>query len=170
MAKKLISRHPGWLLGKNGQNEYVYLEQFKWDCGWYWAVGYLTWYRRNQTWGAHTHFNGLAKVEKYNIEKNVWEREDHNLYDGFKKNIPVMMISDKQLWRLCDLMIQFYALREAAEVYQYGGHMTSDGRTEAEFDKEMAAKINKHIETVIIPEVKKVFEPVVEAKEATCIK
>ncbi len=168
MAKKLklISQQKGWLLGKNDRNEYAYLQPFQWDCGWYWGGGYIEWYRQNRSWGAHTHFSGLSKTERYDGSKQVWVREDHNIFDGFKKHIPVRAITDAQLWRLCDLMVQFYALKEAAEVYQHGGHMTSQGRTEAEIDKGMAAKINLHIELDIIPEVKKIFEPVAEVKKA----
>lgn len=166
MAKKLISRHKGWLLGKNKRNEYCYLEPFSWDCGWYWGGGYLEWYRQNRSWGAHTHFDGLAKFEHYDSEKGVWIKEEFNLYDGFKKHIPIPAITDKQIWRLCDLMIQFYAFKQAAACFLHGGHMTSDGRTDAEIDKETADMMNAHIKNVIIPEVKKVFELVAVVKEA----
>ena len=58
-------------------------------------------------------------------------------------------------WRIKDLFKQFYTLRDAAEVFQYGGHCTMDKRNPAEINKEMAATLNKHIETVIIPEIRK---------------
>ena len=54
-------------------------------------------------------------------------------------------------------MKQFYAYREAAECFTHGGNYTSDGATEAEIDTDMAAKINKHIKDVIIPEVRGLF-------------
>lgn len=66
--------------------------------------------------------------------------------------------TSNQWWRIKDLFKQFYALRQAAECFQYGRHCTSDNRNPAEINKEMAAQINKHIETVIIPEIRKALD------------
>lgn len=165
-----------WLLGYTKKNRYgtmepVYLEDFSWDCGWYWGGGYIE--NRN----FHTHFNGCflntpdsrghslgnffdpwTKLPAHltaldvSIIKNgasIWESLDFFLDDA--------QYTERQWWRIKDLFKQFYALRAAAETFQYGGHCTSDGRNDAEINKDMAAKINDHIRTVIIPEVHKVL-------------
>lgn len=130
-----------WLLGKNSYGENIYLRDFTWDCGWYWSGGYLG--NRN----CHYHFESYGK--------------DTNYFDGFKKDIVESNLTDKQLWRLCDLMKQFYAYKNAAECFQYGGHYTAEDRSPSEIVKDNADLINKHIETVIIPEVRNLMNSVV---------
>lgn len=134
-----------YFLGKNKDGERYYMEDFSWDCGWYWAGGYIKIYGEYcKNWNTHTHFDNFGD-------------NSLNLFDKVKKEIPELNITDDDLWRLCDLMTQFYAHKESAECFQYGGHYTSEGRTKKEINKAMADKINKHIELVIIPEVRKLL-------------
>lgn len=141
----------GYLLGVTKDGDYVYMEKFSWDCGWYWGGGYLHFHKRNnRSWNCHTHFdsiffNNMDKDNKYNIDK---------YRDMFEKSA----LTEDEWWRLFDLMKQFYSLRECAEVFQYGGHMTSKGRTENELNPFLASELNNQIKTVIIPEVYKIFK------------
>jgi hypothetical protein len=137
-----------YLLGIRKDNKKVWLEDFSWDCDWYWAGGYIEIFTSNNPERAkdiqeHTHFDSL-------FLKNPFD----SWIDYFKAST----LNEYEIWRLLDLMKQFYVLRDCAEVFLYGGHMTSEGRTEEEINKEMADKINKHIEKVIIPLVRKIFE------------
>ena len=106
----------------------------------------------------------MLHQKSYNIDKQVLESKSYNYFDGFKAHFSETPLTDKQLWRLCDLMKQFYALRESAEVFQYGGHYTNDDRNPLEINKEMADKINEHIKNVIIPEVRKLMDEVKQNK------
>jgi hypothetical protein len=63
------------------------------------------------------------------------------------------------------LFKQFYVLKAAAEVFQHGGHCTSDGRNPAEINLEMAKALNKHIEGVIILEIRKALDKDMAGKE-----
>ena len=153
-----------------GSREPVYLYDFKWDCDWYWAGGYIG----NKNF--HTHFNSCflntinprghslgkfitpwsksPKCGDYFVIKNgasIWEP-----ITTFLDDVP-QYIQDKW-WRIKDLFVQFYKLKEAAEVFQFGGHCTAEGRTDDEYDLEMAKKINKHIEKVVIREIRKIFK------------
>jgi len=134
-----------WFIGrfKDGYGP-CYLEDFKWDCGWYWAGGYVGNGR------IHTHVDSLG---------SDLNGGNANMYDKIKHELKDIVMTDKELWRFCDLFAQFYAFKKAAECFQHGGHYTSWGRTEAEINKEQGAVINKHIETVIIPEVRKLMAP-----------
>lgn len=133
-----------FLLGRRNDGEKVCLEDFSWDCDWYWGGGYLEVFNRTKTdIKEHYHLNGLDR--------------EKNLYDAVKGHFSKTVLSDQEMWRFCDLMVQFYALRKAAEVFQYGGHMTSHGRTAKELKQDMADQINLHIKNVIIPEVHKLF-------------
>jgi len=166
-----------WFIGNlKGTQEPVRLEDFSWDCGWYWGGGYVG--NRN----FHCHFDGCfldtvdrrghalssrgatfldpwQKVPEYCDEKMVkrvsngaavWEDLDFFLDNA--------QYTADQWWRIKDLFKQFYALRAAAETFVHGGHCTSKDRNPAEINKEMAASINKHIETVIIPEIRKALD------------
>lgn len=161
MAKK-------WYLGRLKDNSGgIYLEDFAWECGWYWAGGYIG--NRNM----HTHFDGCfldrpdsrghslgnfydpwtkppEYVKTFSVITNgasVWEDLGFFLDDA--------QYSKEQWWRIKDLFKQFYAMKAAAEAFRYGGHCTSQERSKEEINPWMAAAINKHIETVIIPEIRK---------------
>lgn len=123
-----------------GRTEYLY--DFSWDCDWYWGGGYVG----NKH--SHHHFENLSG--KYNI----------SMYDSFKHYYDSTKLTDEQLWRLCDLMIQFYAHTESAECFQWGGHCINGGRTHEEINSELATALNVHIETVIIAEVRKLLKDV----------
>jgi len=145
---------------KDSSKEFVYLNGFSWDCEWYWGGGYIS------TKSMHTHFDGcflnvpdyrghsLGDFTPQNLSNGcaVWEDLDKFLDDA--------QFTDKEWWRIKDLYKQFYSLREAAETFQYGGHCTSEGRNSSEINKEMADKINEHIEQVLIPEIKKALKVV----------
>jgi len=164
-----------WYLGNlkdnDGKRERVYLEDFKWECDWYWGGGCVT------TRHMHTHFDGCflevpdirghplgnfvtpwTKLEDYRKKSEkimsngcaVWEPL------GFFLDNP--KYTERQWWRIKDLFKQFYAIKAAAECFQHGGHCTQDARSEWEINKEMAAKLNAHIETVIIPEIRKALD------------
>lgn len=146
-----------FLLGSDGgRHGNVYLRDFSWDCDWYWGGGYI------KASNEHSHFNQFYKL--------YGTTEECNLYDGFKSRIIEPALLDKYIWRLCDLMRQFYAFKDAAECFQYGGHYSSFNRNPNEIDKAMAAKINEHIKNVIIPEVHKVFADNARDKEAELTK
>jgi len=142
-----------WYLGLTRNDEKVYLEEFSWDCGWYWGGGYICTAHKNVTenqvlhgqCSMHTHFDSFFK-------------KDGMCFIDVKKSIfKTSYLSTRQWWRLADLFEQFYALKAAAGIYKHGGHQTSYGRTYAETDSEMAAKLNKQIEHVIIPEIRKLL-------------
>ena len=48
-----------------------------------------------------------------------------------------------------DLFTQAYALKEAAEAYQYGGHNTDKAAPYRVINKDRAAQINEDLETVL---------------------
>ena len=115
-------------LGNTTQHGKLYLSKHSWDCGWYWGFGYIGNSR------LHMHIDSLINSEY-----------DVNLL--FDKGTP---ITQDQLWIIRDLFKQAYALKAAAEVYQYGGHQTTKpGMTDCIKNLEMAARINKDLETVL---------------------
>jgi len=68
----------------------------------------------------------------------------NNIFDKGTK------ITQDQWWIIRDLYTQAYALKGAAEVYQYGGHqITKEGITDCIKNLEMATKINADLEIVL---------------------
>lgn len=157
-----------WYLGstKGPRPSRIYLFDFRWES-WYWSGGQIG----NSSLLAH--FNGAfldmpdprghclgnfvtpwttdARQEQTVLKNGaaVWEP-----LTTFLNNA---RYTAEEWWRIKDLFKQFYALKAAAEVFLYGGHCTQTGRTAAEINPEMAAEINKQIENVIIPELRKVL-------------
>lgn len=166
-----------WLLGylkqeSNSQpREAVYLRDFKWECGWYWAGGYIG----NRHF--HAHFDGAFldmpdvrghplnnyyvfvspwhKVE--NKERTIIIRNGASIWESLSFFLDEAQYSTKEWWRIKDLFKQFYALKAAAEVLHYGGHCTSE-RNPQEIKPDTAKLLNQHIETVIIPEIRKALD------------
>lgn len=156
------------LLGyTKAHREAVFLYDFSWDCGWYWGGGYIG--NRN----FHAHFNG-AFLDVVDVRghclgnfKSPWDKRDDGIVvqNGasvwedigfFLDEVPVHIAEN--WWRIKDLYKQFYVLKAAAEVFAYGGHLTSSGRKPEELVPEMAAAINKHIQMVIIPAVREIVK------------
>lgn len=161
-----IEKEKTWYLGDTFDGKQVYIEDFKWVCNWYWSGGHIVGHDfsshfdncflkipdvRGHSLGNFT--TPANKTEKSKILQNyaaVWEPLDFFL-DNAQYN-------EEEWWRIKDLFKQFYTLRDAAEVFQYGGNCTPKNRNSLEINKEMAAKINHHIETIIIPEIRKVLD------------
>ena len=115
-------------LGNTTEYGRLYLSKHSWDCGWYWGFGYIGNSR------LHMHIDSLINGE-YDVNK---------IFDGSTG------ITQDQWWIIRDLFRQAYALKAAAEVYQYGGHQTTrPGMTDCIKNLEMAARINKDLEIVL---------------------
>jgi len=159
-----------WLLGqtKGEHPENVFLYDFQWDCGWYWGGGYIG--NRN----FHAHFDGAflktpdirghslgnfvtpwTKLEEYQKATAKVLRNGAAVWEDLNFFLDNAQYTETEWWRIKDLFKQFYTLRAAAEVFQYGGHCSSVGRTDKELNKGMADSINAQIRDVIIPEIRK---------------
>lgn len=116
---------PGQLFG----GEKIWLEKHSWNCDWYWGFGYIG--NRN----LHFHINSLIKEPA--------PCEASSLFSETK-------ISDDTWWIARDLFIQAYALKNAAEVYQYGGSQRpKKGVTDIIENPETAKQLNADLEKVL---------------------
>ena len=163
---------------KDNVGKRVYLTGFSWDCDWYWGGGYIASPHPIRQ-SLHTHFNNCfldtidsrghslgnfydpwTKLPDYLKEEDVTRiRNGCSVWEDietFLDNVPIHI--SKNWWRIKDLYKQFYILKEAAAVFQHGGHCTSKDRNPKELNKKMADKINEHIEFIIIPEIIKVLQ------------
>ncbi len=113
-----------------GSGETIYISKHSWDCGWYWSFGYLS--NKN----CHFHLNSLWSVNNQLLmSADIFS--DTN-------------ITEKEWWVIRDLYMQAYALKEAAAVYQYGGHQTClTGVTDMLKNQAMADQLNKDLEKLL---------------------
>lgn len=110
------------------QNEPIWLTKHSWDCGWYWSFGYIG--NRN----LHTHFN-------YQFMKD-WEFDITKVLTDTKLN--------QQDWdNIMDLFKQAYALKNAAKIYQYGGHISTNEVTKVVRSEEIARQLNNDLEKIL---------------------
>lgn len=120
--------------GTFADGENVWLDKHSWECSWYWGFGYVG--NKN----CHFHFDSLLYIKdgKGSVKYTASE-----LFETTN-------ISDKDWWVLRDLFTQAYALKKAAEVYQYGGHQTSrPGVTDLIRNKEFADLLNADLKKVL---------------------
>lgn len=120
----------------NPEKDYIYIlgedlfiEKHTWDCEWYWGFGYIG------SNGLHTHANVF-------IHELLWHSKDEVFEESIFK-------TDDDFWIFKDLLKQAYALSEAAQVYQYGGHCITSPKTEIIKSKTKAETINKDLEKIL---------------------
>lgn len=107
--------------------ENIWLSKHKWDCDWYYGMGYLG----NKD--CHFHFESFLKDSKTASELF----ESTNITDG-------------EWWVMRDLFKQAYALQAAAEVYQHGGHQTKrKGVTDVLQNAAKAMALNDDLERIL---------------------
>ena len=144
--KTLLGVHDG---------EKIYLSHPSWDCNWYWCFGYLG------NSNCNYHVEGLKTIKSYNFEKQVWQHEVVNLYDGFKKHFGDSFVvkNDKDIWALAELFGTFYTLKEAAEGLERGGsNYTTNPCKDTIINKDEVERINNIVLPAIFDEIYKILE------------
>lgn len=120
--------------GTCADGENIWLEKHKWDCGWYWGFGYVG--NKN----CHFHFDSLLYIKD---GKGSVKYTANDLFESTK-------ITDKEWWVIRDLFVQAYALKKAAEVYQMGGHQSTEpGVTDVIRNTALAKQINADLQKVL---------------------
>lgn len=137
-----------FLLGVRNDGYKVYLEDFSWDCDWYWGGGYLEVFPKTRTPD-----NAKDICEHYRFDSFF---EEFGL-DKFQKEFKACVLEEKELWDLFDLMKSFYTLGEAAEVFKGGNSNYSDKTFKFKYPV-LNQLINEIIEEKIIPEVRRLLD------------
>ena len=120
-------------LGRMTDGERVSLERHKWDCGWYWAFGYIG--NRN----LHMHISALIKhPEAYNPD-----------WTDVSAQFSETWLTQTQWWILRDLFLSAYALKEAAGAYRYGGHQSDSAAHWRVISETRATEINADLSTLL---------------------
>ena len=111
------------------RGEHLQITKHVWDCGWYWALGYIG------NGKLHCH----AEVF---IDELLWSKSEEVFeYSIFETN--------SEFWIFKDYLRQAYALKKAAEVYKLGGHCGSNEYTRAIVSEEKEKMVNKDLEIIL---------------------
>ena len=141
MEKKVINSFGvHYLLGKDQEGKYVYLQKESWDCNWYWGFGYLHTFTNNRCpersndIDSHFHFDSTFLRGRDYAKK---------MFEEYFVETP---LTDDEMWILCDYMMTFYTLKKTAEVFHSGySNQTSKAFIETLKSKEQSDKINHEI-------------------------
>ena len=146
LIKKYTKGNDQLLLGETKDGNRIYLERGKFSCGWYYSFGHLHTFDKGELISMW-HFDGFNRYENINIRDAIIK-----YFEGGK-----LTVTDKELWKLCDLMLSFYTLEHASEFYHRGKSNMADVELNLK-SKSMYDKINQDIEKLII-EVQKILNP-----------
>lgn len=115
-----------YLLGRDSNGVKYWLEEAKWDCGWYWGFGYIETYQANKDPNtakdidSHQHWDS-SLVGRENAKDGGY---CHNPIDS--KLLNQTTFTEAEGWELGELFAQFYTLRDTAEYFHRGkSHITN---------------------------------------------
>ncbi len=130
---KRINNGDKILLFKADNNRY-YLRNPKFDCGWYWGLGYLATGRSS----SHSHFDTYFKDKLF---CDAWI------------DFEATPFTKDESYIITDYMRQLYRLREMADMLHLGNtHITSNANALEQFAEQNTAEY-KRICNVLIPTV-----------------
>ena len=160
-----------YLVGTNEDNQKVWLEKPKWECGWYWGFGYLQTMSGNREPSkakdieSHTHWDSSVHDSKKNAFDwfvSQFGKTTTDIFDSpvkREKGVKYCRFTNKQLWRLCELMDTVYTLREAAEVLGRGkSHYGENPCQDIIMSTDECDRINSKVLPAIFIEIGKIFD------------
>lgn len=157
-----------YLLGKDKNGDYIWLEAASWDCDWYWGFGYIETYTNNKhpelsrDISSHSHWDSLVgKQEYYDIGKQCFRLSaDYVHHLNENPNMEATVLTDKESWQLADLMKSYYTLKEAAEFYKHGNsYYTTTGIENSLINPDAVKRINEVELPLIFRRIYELLEP-----------
>ena len=141
-----------YLLGEDIHGIKYWLEEAKWDCDWYWGGGYVETYtnnnfpERSKNITTHSHFDTMF----FKPDKN-----GHDAFCDFFKETP---FTDKEIWKICELMKAFYIARRYSDMLYCGGaHYTTNPAADTIKSEDEYNRINRSVIPAIMQELYKVL-------------
>lgn len=141
-----------YLLGKDKEGIWYWLEEASWDCDWYWGFGYVETYTNNKNpemsrdINSHQHFDGL-------FLKGPKMCKD--MFDDFFAETP---LNNNEKWKLLELMRTIYTMKEYSEVICRGGsNITNNPAEEVIKNQDEYNRINEIILPKLFEEVYKIL-------------
>ena len=117
MKKKVITWHGRkfYLLGRDHGGKCHWIEEGRFDCDWYWGIGYIKTFSNNtrpqlsKDWLSHNHFDTMFLNGNWNV------------FDRIKWFFAETPFSDKEIWKICELMNAMYIARNYSDMLHRNG-------------------------------------------------
>lgn len=159
--KKKVSNAFGkkiYLLGKNKDRKYLYLEEPSWDCDWYWGFGYIETYTNNKNPSAskdidsHQHYEGciVGQMYKYDFVTQTMIKDKYVHHLNENSNIVESVLTDDESWKLAELMSKFNTLNDTAHLFHKGSSGVASTEINKDFEQE---KLYNYFNFVLIPKI-----------------
>lgn len=139
-----------YLLGIDHDGKYVWLPKHKWQCGWYYSMGYVEIYTN------HKHPERAKDISSHSHLSYELKRASASSYvtpealvgeNGF---LAETTLDKDDLWKFQELLWSAYKLKEAAEIFSRGGaHITTNPCHDTLKDEEMYNTTNRMIDEVL---------------------
>lgn len=110
--------HKYYFIGVNEYGRKAYYQESTFDCDWYWGIGYIETFTNNKNpelsrdIECHTHWD-------YLFDEKAKERIYHT--DAFKAIFPENPFTDKEQWKILELMKALYTARKYSDMLHRGG-------------------------------------------------
>ena len=144
-----------YLIGIDVNGDYIWLEEAKFDCGWYWGYGYIETYTNNKhpekskDINSHRHFDGCIAAYKHKDGEFIH-------HPNANPDLMFTTLTRDESWKLGEYMRTAKSLDESARVFHIGGSHVTSCKEESKLIKndEMGDKINE----VMLPHLFKLID------------
>lgn len=154
IPKKVLTWHNKkyFLLGIDEDGKKYYLEDGKFECGWYWGFGYVETFTNNRCpeksadISSHSHFDSMFC-------------NNGEFVEGFKAFfIKGVTLTDKEIWKLLEFMGSFYTIRKFADLCHIGGSNVTSVAEERDMINSEIEESGNHCNKVVIPNIIKMVQ------------
>lgn len=135
-----------YLLGKDKEGILYWLGEARWDCDWYWGLGYVETYTNNKNPSISRDINTHQHFDRLFLNGPSCS------FDNFKNYFIETPFNDSEIWKIMEIMKTLYTLREYSDTLNRGGsHYTSNPCKDIIKNDDEYNRINK----VVIPALNK---------------
>lgn len=149
-----------YLLGKDEEGTKYWLGEASFDCEWYYGFGYVRTYTNNKNpersrdINSHQHYDGLF------LENRCSSPEE------FKKVLPETPLTDKEIWKLNELMRTFYTMRKYMDlIYRGSSNITENDCYSIIKNETEWLRLKNEAMPALFKEIYNILEPIKEVEE-----
>jgi hypothetical protein len=136
-----------YLLGEDESGTRYFLAEPSWDCGWYWGFGYIAGYEKDKPREQASHEHADHFMSKW-----------FTSFNNSEPRLSKTTFDEEEGWRLSELFKRFYTLKEAAEMFYFGGVRVNHD-DEYLKDEALAKRINEVLIPKVTAEIIKILTP-----------
>jgi hypothetical protein len=132
-----------YLIGSDKDGVLYWLEQSKFDCDWYWSIGYI------ESFTCNEHPSKSRDIASHRHLDDLLNTTNLNWYDAMKVVFTERTLDDKQLWTFSEIMKSLYTMRAYSDLLHTGSSGLTSNPCIIIKNKEEYNRINK----ILIPDL-----------------